>query len=124
MKLRKITDAKFNMETPLMPTTTSTEGAQASLTSKDALNYALILTQGVDLRRTENFLLSLDDVTNASVWLDSGKLCAHVSMLKDANWTESALKRSCYESIGFTQTPHSILLLKQDYQSAELSLAG
>lgn len=92
--------------------------------SPDKLTHAVIHSKSFDLGVIEGHFLSLDEVTNASVWLDAGVLRAHVSILKGSRWTENLLKSNCYEQLGLMQTPHSILLITHEANNSQLSLAG
>jgi|GEM_PF-4098261 len=69
----------------------------------------------IDLTRTETCLRELDNITDASVWLDSGKIHAHVTVNEYSTWTVTSLKRQCYEKVGFTQIPHSILMFNEGF---------
>lgn len=64
----------------------------------------------VDPKTTESFLLMQRDVLDASVWMDDGRLHAHVTVHDDSHWSPGNLRLACAEELGLHQTPIEILL--------------
>ncbi|MBX7131916.1 MAG: hypothetical protein K1X67_04465 [Fimbriimonadaceae bacterium] len=73
---------------------------------------ALAIPKGVDPKLTENYLLDIPTVTDASVWWSDGRLYAHVTTF-DPQLTESDLKHDCLSDIGIHQTPQQITLVAE-----------
>ena len=69
------------------------------------------LMPGIDSRLTESFLLSHQGVLDASVWIRSGKMIAHVTMRDDSPWTPRELQAACAFELGLHQTPREFLVL-------------
>jgi hypothetical protein len=65
----------------------------------------------VDPKLTEEFLLSLDGVVDASVWMEAEGLRAHVTLHAHVAWTERRLKAECLSALGAHQTPRKVLML-------------
>ena len=65
----------------------------------------------IDPKITEDFLLTQEDVLDASVWMDRGALRAHVTQAPGSNLTEITLRGVCAAHIGTRQTPSEILLI-------------
>lgn len=68
-------------------------------------------TLTVDPKNTEHFLLTQDDVLDASVWFDGAALRAHVTLAPGATTDEHLLKRACMTQLGFDQTPSAFVLV-------------
>lgn len=66
------------------------------------------LRDRIQPKLTEEFLLSLDGVIDASVWFDSDQLRAQVIVHEDVPWTSNALQQQCLLGLGIHQTPRSI----------------
>lgn len=73
---------------------------------------ALAIPKGVDPKLTENYLLDIPTVTDASVWWSDGRLYAHVTTF-DPQLTESDIKLDCLSDIGLHQTPQQITLVAE-----------
>jgi hypothetical protein len=68
-------------------------------------------TVTVDPKITEEFLLTQENVLDASVWLDQGALRAHVTPVPGVSLDELTLKGVCAAHIGDRQTPNDIVLI-------------
>jgi len=68
---------------------------------ESALNYKV----------TEDFLLDQRGVVDASVWIDSGTLCAHVTLHEGAVCDFDDLKLRCEAKIGLAHTPYELVLI-------------
>jgi hypothetical protein len=71
----------------------------------------LMLVNCVDPKRTEQFLLSQDDVVDASVWFDSGELNAYVTVSPESRVSPELLRGACAAHIGENHTPHHLTLV-------------
>jgi hypothetical protein len=60
---------------------------------------------------TEDFLLNLPDVLDASVWIHEDRLCGHVTLSEGSAWTERSLKGECARELGLQATPSEIMLI-------------
>lgn len=69
-----------------------------------------LIAPRADTQAIEAFLLSQPGVLDASVWLDQGRLNAHVTLPDDSEWDAFGLKRLCAETLGIHRTPVRILL--------------
>jgi hypothetical protein len=65
----------------------------------------------VDPKVTEEFLMTQESVVDASVWLDRGRLRAHVTLAADARWNRESLRRACASQVGTLNTPEEFLFL-------------
>ncbi len=63
------------------------------------------------LKTIESFLLSQEDVTDASVWERCGAVYAHVSVYESSLWDEASLKLKCLKSLGIQMTPSAIYMV-------------
>lgn len=68
-------------------------------------------TLTVDPKHTEQFLLTQEDVLDASVWLDGGELSAHVTLAPGSRFDELGLRAVCEVELGHPQTPHQFVLM-------------
>lgn len=76
------------------------------------MNTALHSRFEVDPKVTEEFLMTQDEVVDASVWLDRGRLRAHVTVSDRARWTREALQDACARQVGPGHTPDEFLVLQ------------
>jgi AMP-binding enzyme len=76
------------------------------------VNFPLQLVRGGNnkTKETENFLLELPDVLDASVWIDANGMVAHVTLAEGAKWTERSLRLHCAMTIGLPATPREVIL--------------
>ncbi|HVL39531.1 MAG TPA: hypothetical protein VM328_09095 [Fimbriimonadaceae bacterium] len=72
----------------------------------------------IDPKQTEAFLLSQPEVLDASVWLTSGQLQAHVTVSDEARIDRRSLQRACLDELGLHQTPAEILLIQARARAA------
>jgi hypothetical protein len=70
-----------------------------------------MLVNCVDPKKTEQFLLSQEDVVDASVWLESGELSAYVTITPDARVDSEMLRYACAAHIGENQAPQNVTLV-------------
>jgi hypothetical protein len=68
-------------------------------------------TLTIDPKETESFLLTQEDVLDASVWLDSGRLRAHVTPAPGSHLDEKHLREACESNLGARKTPVRIELI-------------
>ena len=73
--------------------------------------HRLRLVDGIDPKATESFLLTQPDILDASVWIDQGKMHAHVTVHENSTWSSGALKLACAEELGIHQTPAAIMFV-------------
>jgi len=76
------------------------------------------LTQGLDPKITENFLLSQPGVLDASVWFVEGQMHAHVTLSDMADWTPKALRLACACELGIQHTPREFVVLNARSRAA------
>ena len=69
-------------------------------------------TATIDPKITEEFLLTQEDVLDASVWIDREGLRAHVTPVPGASLNELLLRGVCAAHIGHEQTPSQILMFE------------
>ena len=72
----------------------------------------LMGTSTIDPKITEEFLLTQEDVMDASVWIDRGGLRAHVTPVPGESLNELLLQGVCAAHIGSEQTPNQILMFE------------
>jgi hypothetical protein len=70
-----------------------------------------MLVNCVDPKKTEQFLLSQEDVVDASVWLESGELSAYVTVLPEARINCDQLRGACAAHIGENHVPTNVTLV-------------
>ena len=70
-----------------------------------------MLVNCVDPKRTERFLLSQDDVVDASVWLEAGELSAYVTVAAEAKVDPETLRFACAASMGENHAPQNVTLV-------------
>lgn len=63
--------------------------------------------------QTEGFLISQDEVEDASVWFDHGLLKAHVTVARDSKWSPETLTKACVETIGPSNTPCEFVVISR-----------
>lgn len=61
-------------------------------------------------KETEQFLMSQPDVLDASVWMNEGRLMAHVTLAEGSQWTERLLRVACAKALGLEHTPSEFVL--------------
>jgi hypothetical protein len=66
------------------------------------------LLDRIDPKLTENFLLMQPDVLDASVWMNDGRLHAHVTVHDETTLSSNALRLACAEELGLHLTPVEI----------------
>jgi hypothetical protein len=71
----------------------------------------LMLVNCIDPRKTEEFLLSQDDVIDASVWIEAGELSAYVTVTPDARTNPDKLRYACAAHIGENHVPQNVTLV-------------
>ncbi len=67
--------------------------------------------RALNLRITEDFLLGQVGVVDASVWVDSGSLHAHVTLHDDAECNALELQDRCAAHIGADCTPSAFVVI-------------
>jgi hypothetical protein len=77
-----------------------------------------MLVNCVDPKKTEQFLLSQEDVVDASVWLESGELSAYVTISPEARVDPEKLKFACAAHIGENHAPQNVTLVCARRRSA------
>lgn len=77
-----------------------------------------MLVNCVDPKRTERFLLSQDDVVDASVWFESGELSAYVTVAPDARIDPDTLRFACAATIGENHAPQNVTLVSARRRTA------
>ncbi len=70
-----------------------------------------MVPKGVDPKRTENFLMELPDVVDASVWFSDTGLMAHVTVCGDVSMTARKIQSACLHGLGVHQTPKEVYLI-------------
>lgn len=70
-----------------------------------------MIPKGVNPKRTENFLLTLPDVVDASVWYGDEGLMAHVTVCGDQSLTSRRIQSECMNELGLHQTPREVFLI-------------
>lgn len=65
-----------------------------------------------DPKPIEDFLLSMDHVLDASVWIDKGHIHAHLTPEPGALLDTQSILTRCVASIGADRTPEDILVLR------------
>lgn len=83
-----------------------------------------VLPRGINLRLTEEFLLSRPQVLEASVLWSDGKIHAFVTVSEDEQITTGELQYACMESIGLHQTPKTVKLMRAYNRSGSRYLAA
>lgn len=68
----------------------------------------LSLHKAVDTKLTENYLLNIIGVYDASVWQQGTEIHAHVVLLDQSSMTARDLQTLCLEDLGVHLTPHRI----------------
>lgn len=66
---------------------------------------------GPDLKGVEEFLLSLPDVLDASVWISNGRLMAHVTVPQGAAVVPNSFRAACLNALGVHLTPEEVYLI-------------
>ena len=61
-----------------------------------------------DPKLAERFLNSLEYVVDASAWLDSDTIVAHVTVTEDAAISDKDLRQACLTKVGPINTPKVI----------------
>ncbi|MBS1716653.1 MAG: hypothetical protein JSS72_02845 [Armatimonadetes bacterium] len=70
----------------------------------------LTLVQGGFLKNTEEYLLSIPGIADASVWLHDDQIMANVIVLEGYDYDERMLKTFCARELGLPSTPSTISL--------------
>jgi hypothetical protein len=70
-----------------------------------------MVPKGIDPKQTENFLLTLPEVLDASVWFADQGLMAHVTVTGDKSITARKLQSECMHRLGLHQTPREVYLI-------------
>lgn len=70
------------------------------------------MPKGVNPKLTEEFLLGIADVTDASVWWHDGNLRACVTVLDESRLNDTYLQTCCQQELGMHQTPKAITLMQ------------
>lgn len=82
----------------------------------------------INPKLTEQYLLGLEDVVDASVWWHDGNLCACVTVLDSSVVESRDFQVQCMETLGLHQTPRNIMLTevkpKGDYASGSFSASS
>lgn len=87
---------------------------------RDAEDWIMVnaMPKGVNPKLTEEFLLGINDVMDASVWWHDGELRATVVVLEEEQVSGQELQRCCTESLGVHQTPRAITLMRSRQRAA------
>ena len=72
----------------------------------------------IDPKMTEEFLMTQDDVQDASVWLEHGQLHAHVTPAPGSSIDPQLLCTACAAQIGAKQTPGEIMMIAPRVRTA------
>ena len=70
------------------------------------------MPKGINPKLTEEYLLGINDVVDASVWWHKGDLCACVTVIDEGSLTDKGLQMQCLADLGIHQTPRAIRLLQ------------
>ena len=70
------------------------------------------MPKGVNPKLTEEYLMGINDVVDASVYWHEGDLCACVTVAEQGNISDKTLQMRCLEDLGLHQTPRAITLLQ------------
>lgn len=65
----------------------------------------------INPKRTEEFLLSLPEVYDASVWFTESGMVAHVTVSGDPSMTAKKIQLQCMDELGLHQTPREVYLI-------------
>lgn len=68
------------------------------------------MPRGIDLKLTEQYLLGMSDVLDASVWWSDGALNAHVTVTEDSPLERRDIQAACMTDLGLHQTPRALRL--------------
>lgn len=68
------------------------------------------MPRSIDPKLTENYLMSLVGVIDASVWWQEDHLHAHVTVLDASPIAAKQFKSCCMEDLGLHQTPTSLTI--------------
>lgn len=68
-------------------------------------------TRQVDPKITEQYLLTQPGVVDASVWFESGVMCAHVTLLDTSELGPHELRLQCACELGIHLTPKQFICL-------------
>lgn len=69
------------------------------------------IPRGIDIRLTEQYLLGMADVLDASVWWSDGALNAHVTIAEDSSLERRHIQAACMTDLGIHQTPRAVKLV-------------
>ncbi len=87
-------------------------------TKDQSMVTARAMPRGINPKLTEEFLLSMTDVADASVfWLD-GDLRASVTVIDDDLLGVADIQKLCMDELGLHQTPRSITLYRAKNRAA------
>ena len=78
----------------------------------DPMTHAVVQFPRFDPKRTEQFLLSLPGVLDASVWVRDEALKAHVTGDAFAELNDKELQTACLDALGLHQVPRQIVMLR------------
>lgn len=70
-----------------------------------------MIPKGVNPKLTEQFLMNLPDVVDASVWYSETGLMAHVTISGDPSLTSRKIQAQCLNELGVHQTPRELYLI-------------
>jgi len=71
-----------------------------------------VMPKGINPRLTEQYLLSMTEVIDASVMWSEGVLHAYVTVPDDLPVSRHALQSRCMEELGLHQTPRVITFMR------------
>ncbi len=71
-----------------------------------------VMPRTVDPKITEQFLVGVSDVLDASVWWHEGDLRACVTVRDPDHISSRELQRECLENLGLHQTPREITMVQ------------
>jgi hypothetical protein len=71
-----------------------------------------VMPRGINPKITEQYLLSLNDVLDASVLWCEGDLHAYITVPEDEVMSRGDIQKSCMEELGLHQTPRQITFMR------------
>ena len=77
-----------------------------------------VRSRAIDLKVTEDYLMSLPDVLDASAWWSDDGISAHVTVHDRCNSTPEVIQRACVETIGEDYSPQEVLFFRARRQAA------
>lgn len=71
-----------------------------------------VRSRAIDLKVTEDYLMSLPDVLDASAWWSESGIAAHVTVHDRCQTTPEVIQRACVEVIGEEHAPNEVVFFR------------